>query len=139
MSDQFYVLDACAVIALLNDEDGADIVEELLRQSNPQEPNSVLHRLNLLEVYYGIYRDIGEEAGSEALEKVRALPILEVTEITQEVFLEAGRLKASHRLSLADSIAAAEAKVRSATLVTSDHHEFEPIAIPENLSILWIR
>jgi PIN domain nuclease of toxin-antitoxin system len=47
MSDH-YVLDACAVIALLNDEAGADIVEELLRKSNPQQPNVVLHRLNLL-------------------------------------------------------------------------------------------
>lgn len=139
MSDQCYVLDACAVIAFLNDEKGADVVEELLRKSNPQEPNLVLHRLNLLEVYYGIYRDIGKEAASEALEKIRALPIIEVAEITQEVFLDAGRLKASHRLSLADSIAAAEAKVRFATLVTSDHHELEPVVTPENLSILWIR
>lgn len=61
----------------LNDETGADFVDELLRKSNPVEPNLVLHRLNLLEVYYDIYRDIGQESGSEMLEKVRALPIIE--------------------------------------------------------------
>lgn len=33
MSD-YYVLDACALIAFLNDEAGADVVEELLRKSN---------------------------------------------------------------------------------------------------------
>jgi len=134
-----YVLDACAVIVFLNDEAGADIVDELLRKSNPQEPNLVLHRLNLLEVYYGIYRDVSPDAGSRTLEKVRALPLIEISEITQEVFLEAGRLKAIHRLSLADSIAAAETKVRAATLVTSDHHEFEPVKTAEKLSVLWIR
>lgn len=56
---EHYVLDACALIAFLNDEAGADVVEELLRKSNRQEPNLFLHRLNLLEVYYGIYREVG--------------------------------------------------------------------------------
>lgn len=37
------------------------------------------------------------------------------------------------------AVIAAEAKVRSATLVTSDHHEFEPVVAPESLSVLWIR
>lgn len=94
MSD-YYVLDACALIAFLNDEAGADVVEELLRKSNHQEPNLFLHRLNLLEVYYGIYREVGPEISEQTLEKIRALPVTEVTEITQEVFLEAGRLKAT--------------------------------------------
>jgi predicted nucleic acid-binding protein len=82
---------------------------------------------------------VSPNAASQALEKVRALPITEITEITHETFLDAGRLKAIHRLSLADSIAAAETKVRAATLVTSDHHEFDPIETAENLSVLWIR
>lgn len=134
-----YVLDACALIAFLNDETGADSVEELLRKANPKEPNLILHRLNLLEVYYGIYCEVGSEASRYVLEKVRALPIIEVSEITEEVFLEAGRLKATYKLSLADSIAAAEAIVRGARLVTADHHEFEPISTNEDISFHWIR
>lgn len=74
MSD-YYVLDACALIAFLNDEAGADVVEELLRKSDRQEPNLFLQRLNLLEVYYGIYREVGPEASEQALGKIRALPV----------------------------------------------------------------
>jgi len=135
----YYVLDACALIAFLNDEAGADIVEELLRKSDPQVPNLFLHRLNLLEVYYCIYREVGPETSEQALGRIRALPVTEVTEISYEAFLEAGRLKAIYRLSLADSIAAAEANVRGASLVTADHHEFDFIAARENISFLWIR
>jgi len=138
MSD-YYVLDACALIAFLNNEAGADVVEELLRKSNLQEPNLFLYRLNLLEVYYGIYREVGPQISEQVLEKIRALPVTEVTEITQEVFLEAGRLKATYRLSLADSIAAAEAKARCASLVTADHHEFDLIATREDIAFRWIR
>lgn len=136
---EYYVLDACALIAFLNDEAGADVVEELLRKSNRQEPNLFLHRINLLEVYYGIYREVGPEVSEQVLGKIRALPVTEVTEITQEVFLEAGRLKATYRLSLADSIAAAEAKVLGASLVTADHHEFEILATREDVAFRWIR
>ncbi|MDK2881142.1 MAG: uncharacterized protein PWQ99_917 [Clostridia bacterium] len=52
-----------------------------------------LHRLNLLEVYYGIYREVGPEISEQVLAKIRALPVTEVTEITQEVFLESGSLR----------------------------------------------
>jgi hypothetical protein len=68
-------------------------VEELLQKSNHQEPNLFLHRLNLLEVYYGIYREVGPEISEQVLAKIRALPVTEVTEITQEVFLESGSLR----------------------------------------------
>ena len=40
-----------------------------------------------------------------------------------EVFMEACRLKAKHRISLADSIAIAEVNRRKSLLFTADHHE----------------
>jgi uncharacterized protein len=49
-----YLLDACAIIAYLSDEDGADKVEELLWQSNQETGKLFMHELNLLEVYYGV-------------------------------------------------------------------------------------
>ncbi|TDA65755.1 MAG: type II toxin-antitoxin system VapC family toxin [Clostridia bacterium] len=134
-----YVLDACALIAFLNDEAGADVVEDLLRAAGAQQAILILHRINLLEVYYGVYRHEGHEAGTHVLEKVRDLPVAEVDQITEAVFMEAGRLKALYRLSLADSIAAAEAMVRSARLVTADHHEFDPIEPRGEFSLYWIR
>jgi PIN domain nuclease of toxin-antitoxin system len=45
-----YVLDACALIAFLNDEDGAQRVEQLLSQAD-RAPNTLfMHEINLLEI-----------------------------------------------------------------------------------------
>ena len=45
------LLDAFAMIAYLNDEEGADKIEELLWQSNQRSGNLLMHEVNLLEVY----------------------------------------------------------------------------------------
>ncbi len=48
-----YVLDACAVIAFLNDEDGAHRVEQLLSQGD-RAPNTLfMHEINLLRQRLG--------------------------------------------------------------------------------------
>jgi predicted nucleic acid-binding protein len=67
------------------------------------------------------------------------LPIKIVTGLRENVFKEAGRLKAVYKISLADSIALAEAKSRRVPLVTCDHHEFYPIQDKLELDFFWIR
>ena len=133
------VLDACAMIAFFNNEDGADKVEELLWQGN-RAPNSLfMHEINLLEIYYGVYRDESRELAEQTYVKILDLPIKVVTGLRKNVFKEAGRLKAVYRISLADSIALAEAKIRRIPLVTCDHHEFDPIQDKNELDFYWIR
>lgn len=138
MSGKF-VLDACAVIAFFNDEDGADKVEQLLWQGE-RAPNSLfMHEINLLEIYYGVYRDESKELAEQTYVKVFNLPIRVVRGLRKNVFKEAGRLKAVYKISLADSIALAEAKIRRIPLVTCDHHEFDPIQDKNELDFFWIR
>jgi len=62
-----------------------------------------------------------------------------MNEITDEIFMEAGRLKASYKISLADSFALAEASTSGGILLTADHHEFDAVEKRENISIFWIR
>jgi PIN domain nuclease of toxin-antitoxin system len=134
-----YVLDACAVIAFLNDEEGAHRVEQLLSQGD-QAPNTLfMHEINLLEIYYGVYRDESKELAEQTYAKLFDLPIKFVTGLRENVFKEAGRLKAVYKISLADSIALAEAKIRRIPLVTCDHHEFDPIQDKNELDFFWIR
>ncbi len=138
MSGKF-VLDACAVIAFFNDEEGADKVEQLLWQGE-RAPNSLfMHEINLLEIYYGVYRDESKELAKQTYVKVLNLPIRVVRGLRKNVFKEAGRLKAVYKISLADSIALAEAKIRKIPLVTCDHHEFDPIQDKNELNFFWIR
>jgi hypothetical protein len=48
-----FILDACALIAFLNDEEGADIVENLLDRSVSGEDTISMSIVNLLEIYSG--------------------------------------------------------------------------------------
>ena len=138
MSEKF-VLDACAMIAFLNDEEGAQKVEQLLSQGD-RTPNTLfIHEINLLEIYYGVYRDENKELAEQTYVKVVNLPIKVVTGLRKNVFKEAGRLKAIYKISLADSIALAEARIRRIPLVTCDHHEFDPIQDRNELDFFWIR
>jgi hypothetical protein len=52
-----FVLDACAMIAWLRDEPGADVVDAAVRDINSQ---CLAHSINLCEVFYIAYRNAGE-------------------------------------------------------------------------------
>jgi predicted nucleic acid-binding protein len=73
------------------------------------------------------------------LEIVKEMPIEILSELKDSVFKKAGYLKAKYKISLADSIALAESIIKGGSLVTSDHHEFEPIEKLENINITWYR
>ncbi len=134
-----WFIDACSIIAFLNDEEGADIVENLLDQATSEENTIFIHEINFLEIYYGVYREGGLELAQETLSKIKDLPVSIVHGLSNEVFNEAGRLKATYKVSLADSVALAETKVRKCELVTADHHEFDIIDEKKELNFLWIR
>jgi PIN domain nuclease of toxin-antitoxin system len=138
MAERF-LLDACAMIAYLNDEEGAQKVEELLWQSNLASGNLFMHEVNLLEVYYGVYRDEGKELAEETYDRITNLPVKILQGLRKSVLKEAGRFKTIYRVSLADAIALGEAKVKRTPLVTCDHHEFDRLQDAKELSFLWIR
>jgi PIN domain nuclease of toxin-antitoxin system len=82
-----FVLDACSLIAFLNDEEGAGKVEDLLRKAKAEKVNLYMNKLNILEAYYGVYRDDGEEAADETLSKILELPIVIVDDLSDGVLL----------------------------------------------------
>ena len=131
-----YILDACALIAALTDEPGAKVIEPLFLRDDVK---IVMNKLNLLEVYYDIYRRSGSAVADEVLDEIGHSPIQVIPEMTEAVFKEAGRLKATYRISLADAVALAEASITGGSLVTSDHHEFDPVQAAESISFFWIR
>ena len=132
-------MDACALLALLRNEPGADIVAATINDTNNNEAEIIMNKVNLLEVYYDLYRTIGKDKADEVLTEIKKRPLTINAEITDEIFYEAGRLKASHKISLADSFALAQAIVSGGELMTSDHHEFDPIEGQEVIGFCWIR
>ena len=136
-ADSSLVFDACAVIAMLRGEKGAELVVSLLGEPDNR---CWIHAVNLCEVYYDSIRR-GDTADAARLEKLLTQSGLNVeTEIPQSLWESAGRLKATfRRVSLADCFALAFALGEDATLVTSDHHEFDPIAATGICPVQFIR
>ncbi len=134
-----YVLDACALVALLQGEAGADRVTLIFDAAYKKAASIVMHKVNLLEVYYDVCRSHGKKNAHIMLASLRKSPVSINSEISDDIFIEAGRLKATYRISLADSIALAQTVIWGGELLTSDHHEFDEIEKKENISFHWIR
>ena len=135
-----YILDACALIAFFAKEDGAENINDILKQAIEDETTKVLmSKINLLEVYYDVMKKYTEQEADKMLEITGKMPVEVIHELSDTALKKAGYFKAKYRISLADSIALAESAVRNGILITSDHHEFEPIKQNENISIKWYR
>lgn len=117
------MLDACAMIAYLRGEDGADVVEE--RLIGPEECTA--HAVNLCEVYYDFLRAQDKGWARLAIRVLEKDGVLVREDIDRDFWQEVGKYKAAHRVSLADCFAIALANRNGARVVTTDHHEFGPI------------
>ena len=118
-----YVLDACAMIAVINREDGAEAVDNLFHQAAKGEIKLYMSIINLLEVNYGFIGDIGITKTQEILKAINETPLVVINTISQQTFNEAARIKGTHRkLSLADSVGIATAVELGGIFVTSDYH-----------------
>jgi predicted nucleic acid-binding protein len=134
-----YVLDACALIALFQEEQGSDLIENLLIEANRGSCSVMMNSVNLLEVYYGYLRADGEEYAERYLSAVQT-SCIEVAEIITADFLrQAGKFKIAYNMSLADSIMIAQAKLNDAIVVTSDHHELDAVDAAGVVGFLWFR
>jgi PIN domain nuclease of toxin-antitoxin system len=134
-----YVLDACALIAFYLKEPGYDKVMNVLSGAASSECIVYMNNINVLEIYYGFFRDDGESTANNFLASCLMLPIEIINGIDPQTFKIAGKLKAVYRISLADSIAVAESITRQAELITSDHHEFDILEAKQECRFLWIR
>jgi len=137
--NNLFVFDACSLIALLSNENGADIVKDLLQKATNGDIKILMHKVNFLEVYYYIYRRYNEQTALRLLKDIKITPIKIDTEITDDILIKAGRIKSLYKMSLADSIGLAETIINNGYFVTADHHELEIVQEKENIDIIWIR
>jgi predicted nucleic acid-binding protein len=134
-----YVIDACALIAYLFDEEGSDLFESLLVQARNNEIEMVMHVINLGEVYYDVVKRNDITTAQETYQDVKQLPIRFDDRISDQLVYNAGEMKATYRISYADAFAVAQANLLNAELVTTDHKEFEPLEQAGVVKIKWLR
>ena len=135
---KIFVLDACALLAVVRNEEGANIVSEAYIKAANESAQIFINRINLLEVYYDFYRHKGEKYANDFVKKIECSEVI-ICEFDQTLFSIAGRLKASYKISLADSIALAQAIKSQGEFLTADHHEFDCIEGKEAVIFRWIR
>jgi ribonuclease VapC len=118
-------LDTSALVAYFTDEPGSRQVERLLARAAKGELEVVASFMTYMEILYGVWKDAGEKAGKLAYLRLKALPIRRV-DVTEGLTLRAARIKATHRLSVADAWIAATALLTGSRLVHKDP-EFQPL------------
>ena len=132
------IFDACALLSYLHDEPGSDIVDGLFKEAADGKTAIYMNIVNLIEAHYVNVRNLGTDKAAVILGKILAAPIQIVSVISDMVFSESCRLKASYKCSLADAVGLATAVELSGQFVTSDHHELEAVAKKEPIPFLWL-
>jgi len=137
---QNYLLDACALIAYSDREEGAPVVRELLHRAERREIIVSIHAANLIEVYYDRIRTVGSEEADKTVQDIyNSFYIAVIDTLSPSVVREAAYFKVPGKMSFADAILVATARCTGATIVTCDHAEFEPVEQRGLVSFLWIR
>jgi predicted nucleic acid-binding protein len=132
-----YILDACAIIAYLRGEPGADVVSAIL---NDPTSECLVHAVNLCEAYYDLYRADGRDLARKAADDLLARGVQLREDLSIQFWQEAGALKATQRrISLADCFAIVLAKKAGGSVVTSDHREFDAVAKGGICQVTFIR
>jgi predicted nucleic acid-binding protein len=129
-----YVLDANAVLNLVEDSGGADRVERLCQEAVRGGNLLLMSVVNWGEVFYYIWQRHGEEKARRTLGNLSRLP-LDLVAVDLPQVLKAGEIKAVHRIPYVDCLAAALAETRQAVLVTSDR-DFQKLG--RRVQVLWL-
>ena len=113
-----HVLDTSAILTYLQFEEGYKIVDDVLISAKRSQ-HVYISFVTLMELYYIIWKGSGEHKAREILVLLKSLPIQSV-ESNQRLTLIAGRIKANHKLSVADAFIMATAIEKEAILVHKD-------------------
>ena len=116
-----YLLDTSALFTFIEDEDGADRVEQALNQETTLVPWTVL-----LETYYITLQEEGQSEADRRIALIRTMKVRILWDMNESMLLTAAKLKAENHISLADAIIAAYAIRYNAVLVHKDP-EFEAL------------
>ena len=130
-----YLFDSHALLAFFQNEEGAEIVAEILQRAMEKGLDRLICVINLGEIIYVTKRRFGDSKKLEVLARVHQLG-LKVLSVPENLVFKAAEMKAQYPISYADCFARACAMEHSARVVTGDP-DFKKVA--HLVSIDWIR
>ena len=129
-----YLLDSYAVLDWIQDENGAQLVEDLLYSARKHENDLFLNIINLGEIYYRCERISDMESARNLLENIKLLPI-KILPCPNDLVIEAAEIKARYTIAYADAFTLVSAVREGACIVTGDP-EFQ--AVKHLTEIHWL-
>ncbi|QTA82487.1 PIN domain-containing protein [Desulfonema limicola] len=120
-----YIFDTSALLTFIENEEGVEIVEELLEKSIENENNIFISTISIIELYYISLREQGKDIAEERLTLIDNIPLIQES-ISNHLVKIIGNLKVYNSMSFADCCIAGLAKYKNAVLVHKDP-EFESI------------
>lgn len=131
MNKERFVLDTSAILTFLEDEEGAERVDIILRKSEVLLPFFVP-----FETYYITLQGQNEAVADQRYALIKQLQSTVLWTVNEPILLRAARFKAQYHISLADAFIAAFAFYYDAILVHKDpefeelHAEIKQQALP---------
>lgn len=119
------VLDTSAIVCVLEDEPGADVVEERLAAARAEKIRLGASCVSLVEVYYKAHQYDGPAHATRLISTIKSWPI-DFVYPDEGLCLAAAEIKALFPLSFADAFVAATARDAKAVLFHKDP-EFESL------------
>ncbi len=123
-----YVFDTEAILKFYLGEDGAPKVLKLLEHVQEKKAKGYISVINLTEFYYILYRK-SPEIAKQKVENLLSFGLVPSEIKDDDLWREAGKLKALHNIPLADAFAAATANHLKATLVAGKDADFEEVDV----------
>ena len=128
------VLDASALICYLAGELGSEKVKDFLIKAKQSQQNLLISSINWSEVYYFLLREYELQEVNKILQLIDTFP-LDIVAVDRILASQAALVKFERKLALADSYAAALAKIHKGELITTDK-DFQ--AVEKDIKILWL-
>jgi predicted nucleic acid-binding protein len=131
------VLDAWAIMAWLKGQRPAsERVRLLLDAADRRDQKLLMNIVNLGEVFYLSSKAKSVAYGERVLQGLRSR--ISIASASDELVMQAARLKAAHAISYADAFAAATAMAHKTPLVTGDMELRTMAEREKRLKIEWI-
>ncbi len=130
-----YLFDSFSLLALFQNERGADTVYDVLQEMAQLRTAPLICVINLGEIIYITKRRFGDRRKIETLGHIYRMGF-DILPATDEIVFKAAELKAQYRIAYADCFAVACA-IDNASIILTGDPEFHQV---ENLvGIKWIR
>ena len=123
---EVFILDTSALLAYIEDEDGAEYAEDLLTKAESNEITLYIAFVSLTEVMYITLQEKDEGTAQARVDLIKSLSCT-IEESSESLNFSAARLKAKNRISLADAYIAALCQKQNGILVHKDP-EFEKLS-----------